>query len=181
MARFATTGSMVGWLALLGAGLAACSTEDTIAGPPRGPDDLRISRVDSAATFHQPDPVTELQLDACEPLLVTIKPYAAESNRLGNFALAQPGGCDGDTNCGWIVVTATGTSSNAAGDAVAFAQEYSAVQSPMQIDLPSGVSPGEIQLTVELRDANGTPVTRDNGKILKAKATVTISTTGNCL
>lgn len=169
MPRYVGSRSVGWWFILVSLGLMACSTDDDLAGPARGPKNLRISRIDSAATFALTDPIVPLELDCQDSLLVSLEPYDAGDTSLGDFALAQPGGCS-DTNCGWILLTVPRTS-----------VEVAAIQSPIQVDLPAELRQGDVTFRVELRDFEGEPVLREDGKRLRAESQVQITTPDTCL
>ncbi len=179
MVRMVKLGSAFLWLGLVSLGLAACSTDDTVAGPARGPKDLAIAKVEAPGSV-----VTEsggaLELDCSAPMLVSIRDDDPTDDKLGGvFLLAPPGKCGTETNCGWIVVLASDAPlPSADGPAKAppptNVYKSQSAQSLIELDLPAALRTGTLWLRVELRDALGDPVMTEENKRLCNEFTVSL-------
>jgi hypothetical protein len=176
MTRIVRPVSLFVWFSVLSSSLFACSSNDAVAGPPRGPVDLRIAEVQSLSGAVSPSDESHfLTLDCSEPLLVSIAPGNpsdpvgtapdAVTSVLGGFTLAPPGGCAGVTNCGWIVLTAAIVPTDPAVGALEL-PPVEAVQSPVRFDLPSSMRNGTLMLHVELKDSTASTVLTENNKPL---------------
>lgn len=146
-------------------GLPACSLDETIIEPARGPRDLAIERVETlgnAAT----ESGSALALGCTDPMLVWIGPYDDANDKLGDFTLAPPGDCGTLTSCGWMVVIPNSSKQYA----------WQSFASPIELDLPAAMRTGTLNLRVELRDALGEPVQTDEGKRLFSEFNVELPT-----
>lgn len=157
--------SKIGTLAALVV-LVACSTDDSSPEPPRGPEDLKVTRIALPGSAEQAtESGDRLTVDCDTPLLVAFEPEVKDG-KLGDFVIAPPGACD-NRECGQVVIVVDPPKLVDAGVVTPSAdREYPALKSPVRVDLPLSEREGTHVFRVELRDAYGGTVYRPDGTVL---------------